>query len=166
MDSSTDDPKGLGGWLILPIIGLFANLVRLGALMINDMLPIFQKHYWEVLTTPGSPAYHHLWAPLLIFEIVGNSLFLLLSAVLIVLCFRKSYRFPKMFIGFMLFNLVFVVSDFFLADMIPAVKAQGDTESLQEIARVLIGSLIWVPYFIVSKRVRNTFIKPAYGLQP
>lgn len=46
-------PKGLGGWLILPAIGLFFYPIRIAASFYTDFLPIFQEGYWEVLTTPG-----------------------------------------------------------------------------------------------------------------
>lgn len=160
MATVTGEPRGLGGWLILPAIGLFVLPIRLAVSLSNDFLPIFQKGYWEVLTTPGSEAYHHLWAPLIIFEIAGNTFFIIFDIVLIFLFFAKSYRLPALFIAFLALNLLFVVSDFFFADLIPAVAAESDAESIKELARSIIGAIIWIPYFLASKRVKNTFVKP------
>lgn len=156
----TGGPRGLGGWLILPAIGLFVLPIRLTIMLINDFLPIFQRGYWEALTTPGSEAYHHLWAPLVIFEIAGNTFFIIFDIILIFLFFTKSYRFPVLFIAFLVLNLFFVVSDFFFADLIPAVAAESDREFVRDLAGSIIGAIIWIPYFLVSKRVKNTFVKP------
>jgi hypothetical protein len=132
MATVTEGPRGLGGWLILPAIGLFLLPIKMAISLITNFLPIFQKNYWAVLTTPGSGAYHHLWAPLVIFEIAGNTLFIILDVVLIFLFFTKSYRFPALFIAFLALNLVFMVSDFFLADLIPAVAAESGYSSGNE----------------------------------
>jgi len=143
----------------LPAIGLFYLPVRLLISLNKDFLPIFSKGYWEILTTPGSEAYHHLWAPLIIFEISGNILFILFDVFLIFLFFTKSYRFPLLYIIFLVSNLLFVVGDFFFADFIPIIAAESDPESLMEVARTIVAAMIWIPYFLVSKRVKNTFVK-------
>jgi hypothetical protein len=160
MAKETKELKGLGGWLILPAIGLFVLLIKMAISLFTEFLPIFQKNYWAVLTTPGSGAYHPLWAPLIIFEIAGNTLFVILDVVLIFIFFTKSYRFPALFIAFLALNLVFMVSDFFFADLIPAVAAQSGPKYIKELAQTIIGTIIWIPYFLVSKRVKNTFVKP------
>lgn len=160
MGAGAQGLKGIGGWLILPIIGLFVMPIRLAISLQNDFLPIFQQGYWEILTTPGTEAYHHLWAPLLIFEIVGNAFFILFDLVLLYLVFTKHHLFPKLFIVFLASNLAFVTVDFFAADLIPAIAGQDDPESLKELGRTVIGALIWIPYFLTSERVRNTFVKP------
>lgn len=153
------EPYGLGGWLILPMLGLIFLPIKLGIILVAVFFPIFSEGYWEILTTPGSEAYHALWAPLLIFEIAGNTVFLFASIALLVLFFKKHYRFPKMMILFLAANLAFVVIDFFAGDLIPAVADQPAPEALQEMFRTFVGAAIWIPYFMQSVRVKNTFIK-------
>lgn len=168
MATAPGEPRGLGGWLILPAIGLIVTPIRLMVSLITVFLPIFQKGYWEVITTPGSEAYHQLWAPLIIFEIAGNTFFIIVYIVLIFLFFSKSYRFPTLFIVCLALNLIFVVGDFFFADLIPTVEAQSDFQSVKDLVRFGISAAIWIPYFLVSKRVKNTFVRPESNkpLQP
>lgn len=160
METATEEPKGLGGWLILPAIGLFVMPIRLTLFLLSDFLPIFQEGYWEVLTTPGSEAYHHLWAPLITFEIIANTCFIIFAIVLIFMFFAKSYRFPTLFIVYLALNLGVVLIDFIAVGSIPAVTAEGNAEALRELLRAIVGTVIWIPYFLVSKRVKNTFLKP------
>lgn len=153
-------PRGLGGWLILPMIGLAVAPMRLLAVLVTDYAPIFQDGVWENLTTPGSGAYHILWGPLIIFEIVGNLFFVVGAGILLVLLLKKSYRFPALMIGFLLLNPAFVVLDHILGNLIPFIAELDDTESYTEIVRAAVAAMIWIPYFLVSKRVKNTFVKP------
>ena len=159
-------PRGLGGWLILVAIGLIVSPLRIGYFLIKEFVPIFEKGYWAILTTPGSDAYHPLWEPLLIFEIAGNFIFLVTGIILIFLFFAKSYRLPILMVAYLALNLLFVVSDFLFADLIPAVAAQNDSESVRELVRAIAGAIIWIPYFLVSKRVKSTFVKQESNTQP
>ena len=151
--------EGIRGWLILPLIGLFFAAVRISMVVLKDLVPIFTKGYWNSLTTPGSDVYHPLWAPLILFEFVGNIVFIIFAIVLLVLFFGKSRLLPRVMLSYLILNLLFVVSDFFLADLIPAVAERGNFQDLKELARAVIGAVIWVPYFLVSKRVKQTFVR-------
>lgn len=155
-----DGPKGLGGWLILPIVGLVLLPINMLLTLYTDYLPIFGKGLWPVLTTPGGAAYHPLWAPLLVTEIGGNFFFIGFALLLLLLCFRKSPRFPRLYIAFMVANLVFVVVDTVLGNQIPAVGEQGTGWTSLAIGRALLGCAIWIPYMLKSERVRNTFGGP------
>ncbi len=155
-----DGPIGIGGWLILPVIGLFVFPVRVLVSLATDYVPIFQDGIWGNLTTRGSEVYHALWAPVIIGEIFCNVGFLLFDLVLLYLLFTKSHRFPKAFIVFTVANLAFIVGDAAIAWQIPAVAARGLEGFGSEAARALVVVAVWVPYMLVSKRVRNTFKAP------
>lgn len=159
MAEETKSYEGIRGWLIVPLIGLFIIPIRIFLLFFKDLVPIFTQGHWNVLTTPGTDAYHPLWAPLIIFECVGNAVFVIFSIVLLVLFFRKSRLLPKLMVFYLILNLLFVVGDFFFADLIPAVAEQSNPQDVKELGRAIIGVIIWVPYFLVSKRVKQTFTK-------
>lgn len=158
MEISPDGPSGIGGWLILPLIGVIVYPISISLLLINSFLPIFQEGIWQVLTTPGSEAYHKLWAPLIIYEITGNIVFILFSIFLALLFFSKSHRLPTLFIVYIALNCVFIVSDYAAGEFIPFVAEESDAESLGEVFRSIIAAAIWIPYFLASKRVKNTFV--------
>ena len=43
--------------------------------------------------------------------------------------------------------------------MIPAVSATAAHHNLLSLISVTVGTLIWVPYYLVSERVRRVFVK-------
>ena len=49
--------SGIGGWLILPIIGLFVSIFKLGHVLLGTFFPLLASGNWRVLTTPGSEHY-------------------------------------------------------------------------------------------------------------
>lgn len=159
MTKQIGGPSGLGGWLILPAIGLVFSPFRILAYVGRDILPIFQDGGWEVLTTPGMEMYHPLWAPLIILETAGNLFFVGFAVVLIYLFFTKSHRFPSLMIAYLLSNLGFIVLDSLMGNFIPFLADEFDADVMKEIVRGVVGAMVWVPYFLVSKRVKNTFVR-------
>jgi len=57
--------NSIGGWLIIVAIGLCLSPILQLLFIVRELLPIFTNGSWRVLTTPGSPAYHPLWGPLI-----------------------------------------------------------------------------------------------------
>jgi len=157
-DAAPQQYDKIGGWLILVAIGLIFAPIRLLVVLFKDLLPALSADTWSRLTTPGTEAYHPLWAPLLLFEVIGNCLFILSPIIIAVFFFQRRRFVPRLIIVLLLANLVFVTIDYFAADLIPFVAAQEDLGSLKELIRALIACAIWVPYFLVSKRVKGTFV--------
>jgi hypothetical protein len=151
--------KRIGGWLILLGIALVISPIKVGITLVKDLWPAISNDTWTVLTTPGSNAYHPLWAPLLIFEIVGNTGTIVLCLITLWFFFQKSRVTPQLIIAFLVINLILVAGDSFLSNMIPAVAQQSGPGSARELARSVIGAAIWIPYCLRSKRVKATFVR-------
>jgi len=62
-------------------LGLFVTIVRLGFLMAIQVIPVTAPDVWRKMTLPGGEPYHPLMKPLLILELVGNSVTILFAAV-------------------------------------------------------------------------------------
>jgi hypothetical protein len=56
-------------------------------------------------------------------------------------------------------NLVFVGADTWLGSLVLPDEPLLDPDTARELVRSLGGTLIWVPYMLVSKRVANTFVE-------
>lgn len=153
-------PQAIGGWLILVLIGLTLTPVRIGWALIHTYVPIFTNDAWHRLTTPGSARYHPLWGAVISIEVAGNFLILLLALVTLWFFLKKSRYTPRMMVAMYVFGLVFVVIDHFLAQQIPFIAARPlSSDTSQEMFRTIVAAVIWVPYFLVSKRVHSTFVR-------
>lgn len=159
MSFDTDGPRGLGGWLILPIIGLFVSIVNIGRTLTEDTLPVFSDGTWQLLTSPGSEYYVPGWGALIIVELLGNLLLLGAAVALIILVFSKSPRFPTFYIYFLVFNAVFVIGDVVAAHLVVALSAEESIDLGSQVLRAVLGAAIWIPYMLKSKRVKNTFVE-------
>lgn len=156
---SLNSPSGLGGWLIVAAFGLISQPIIIAISLYTDFLPIITEGYWQLLTTEGSEAFHQAWAPFIIFETVGNIVFLITNIILIYLFFKKSYRFPSLYILFLAAKILFAIGLYYFMNLIPALAyASESMQFSKELSRTVIFSIIWISYFSFSKRVKNTFV--------
>ena len=163
---------GIGGWLILPAIGLVVTPLMLIYTIIQGMAGMSQL---EKIAGSGMNIPTGDMRTLIVVEIVGNSLLLIFLLVVAVAFFKKSKRAPGLFMTFLLALLIFAAVDYLVAEsavngFITALSAKtGDKsilreldsieyESIQQISRAVLSCAIWIPYFQKSKRVKATFI--------
>ena len=57
-----------------------------------------------------------------------------------------------------LFTLAFIVLDAYAIKAVLPHEPVFDPDTLKELGRTLIASLVWIPYMLVSKRVKATFV--------
>lgn len=141
------------------MLGLISVPIRLGYFLITKVSPIFYEETWEVLTTPGSEAYQPLGIALLVFEILGTSCLMIYAIVVMVLFFQRHYLVPKLMIILYAASLSYAVVDFSAAFLISEVAIEVASGLLKEFIRPFFHAAIWIPYFLKSRRVRNTFTK-------
>ena len=154
---TADGPRGIGGWLLLPAIGLllFPGFVLFD--LVVQQWPVFDEGMWPMLTTPGAPLYHPLWAPLIAGGIAYDLAILVFNGVVLFLLFGKSPRFPIAFIVFAAVNVLFFLLTGVLVWQIPVVAERGGEALIREVVPPVVAAAIWIPYMVLSRRVRNTF---------
>ena len=141
-----NDLSGIGGWLILPTIGLAVSpFVSLhGVYRTLDVL--IGSHYQEVLSNrPGLAA-------LILFEASTNTIFFAALICLNYLLHTKKRVFPTVII-------IYFCGQFFLLlmDHLMAMRFNPNSQ-WTAVARSFIAALIWIPYFLNSRRVKATFV--------
>lgn len=149
--------RGLGGWLILVGIGLcLAPLVRVGSLA-NTWTSFFSMGTWQLVAVPTGAKYHPLYAPLLIFELLGNMGLLGLNVLAICMFFAKRKAFPKVYIALLMMNLTFLAIDDVVSARIPSTVANaGDSTAFTRTALIV---MVWCAYMVKSRRVKATFVR-------
>lgn len=147
--------EGIGGWLILVAINLIRAPIAFCVTLLRSVFPLLRHDTWVALTTKGSEAYHPLWAPIIVSELIVNLTFLGAALVALVLFFRRKHLFPKFMIGLILATAIWEVLLGFVLKQIP--DAGGDSTVFSGAIGLVLACAIWIPYFLVSKRVRATF---------
>jgi hypothetical protein len=152
------EPEGIGGWLIPPLLGLLLSPVRL-LYDIVKLRALFQPATWAALTRPGSPAYHPLWAPITVFEVATNGALIAFTLVVLVLFLKRSRHVPMLMIAWQAIPIGVQVIDAILAAQIPALAHAHGAGTSGGVVQPVIGAAIWIPYFLKSRRVKNTFVR-------
>ena len=146
-----DGLVGLGGWLVLVGIGVTLGPLRVLYSLVKS-LPGYSASTWAQLTNPDSPAYHALWAPGLLIELVANIALFVFACLLIYLFYAKKRQFPVVFIWVTCLSVFINVFDGLLTQILP-----GDDSAAINWSGVVPG-LLWILYMVRSRRVRNTFV--------
>lgn len=150
--------EGLGGWLVLVGLGIVLSPLIIVGTVFPVYSELFSNGSWSVLTTPSSEAYNPLWAPLLVGEIVINSGLVLAWVYVAILFFSKKKAFPKVYIGLLLFTIAFILVDAVAIKSVLPDESVVDPETAKQFGRSLIAALIWIPYMLLAKRVKATFV--------
>lgn len=143
-----DGPQGLGGWLILPMIGLVLSPILWAATIGIDALALVAP------ADPNNPDPPGL-ATILVIEIGIAALMFLLTIYAAILFFGKRSSLPGVMT--LLYGSQVVVSIIMLV-MVSNVVDEVPADTYRDVTRSVMAACIWIPYFRVSKRVRNTFV--------
>lgn len=150
-EDATIRPRGIGGWLILPILGLFLTIPS-GALLSVQSVAAFGL--LRQMTA--------VQAAIVVAEPVGNMLIAVVAPIcLLVLAFRRKRTFPKMYVRWAVADLAFVLVDLAAASVAFSEVLSNNTfdeDTVKAIARAVILVVVWVPYMLKSRRVANTFV--------
>jgi hypothetical protein len=156
--SSQAGPSGVGGWLYLVAVGLCVASIRIGAEIVKGLRPL-DLATWHAITTPGTRAYHPLFGPLIVGELVVNAALLIWASVLLYLFFGKRRTFPTMMIMFLITRVLSQGADLGLALMIPITAGRIGPEVYGGLAAGVLVTPLWGRYFVTSRRVEATFVR-------
>ncbi len=96
---------------------------------------------------------------MIIYDAVVGCLYAIMNMVAIILFFGKRRLFPKLTVAFIPTIFLLSLVGYYLVGLIPAVAtkpayvAQGHALIVKFVALH-----VWIPYFLVSKRVKETFV--------
>ncbi|MFZ1083894.1 MAG: DUF2569 domain-containing protein [Terracidiphilus sp.] len=142
--------EGIGGWLILPAIGLAISPLFSIHGIIKDMSILTGATHQYFLST------HPAMAGLILFEAITNIIFLLAAACLNFLFYSKKKIFPKSMIAYLVIIFVLLLADHLMAGALS--PSANHTSGLFSVIRAFLQACIWIPYFLNSERVEQTFV--------
>ncbi len=151
-------PK-IRGFLIVVAIGLVVSFMQSLQGLAWSLIPL-RREVWEKLTTPGVSAYHPYWKPALLFGVISASITLALNAIGLVLFFRKHRFFPTFIVVAIPVIFVLMLAGYYLEGMVPAIAASQEYgKQRYAIIVKFIAMHVWIPYFLISDRVKQTFVR-------
>jgi hypothetical protein len=159
--TSTDSqPRGIGGWLLLPLLGLVMSIV----LIARNLLELNQLRVsaeWLARTGPGSATPSELWNPYLGMSLAVGAVLILFAAVLLVGFVLRRRWLRAGVIGFYLALIVAAGLDVGMLSLLPGGGFTPDSlrGAWTQLVRAIVSGAVWSLYFLVSKRVRNTFVR-------
>lgn len=143
-------PKPIGGWLMLPALGLVFAPIRTALTTFTDLLaPWYAGTFAEAIA--ATPAL----APVLATEVLMNLAVIAFTLYAAVAFFGRKRTAPRLMMMLFASSVVVQVLDMGLVlAFVPGVDAEPQT-----IFRPMIAAAVWIPYFQQSKRVKETFLK-------
>ncbi|MFT7776188.1 DUF3857 domain-containing protein [Roseateles sp.] len=147
----------IGGWLWLPVIGLLASLVRVASTLVES-IPAMTVQVWSTIALTGSSAYHPLWAPTLLMEMVLNLAICVGAVLLLRLMISRRSSLPRLYIGWWVLACTTMLLDAAAHQLIPALSDEWTGKDTGELVRSCFFGVVWIAYFLRSDRVRRTFV--------
>ncbi len=139
VETPREDLDGMGGWLILPAIGLVATA---GFLFVGFFSAVLlMNRFSEVSASTG-----------FLMALCVDAVQLIFTLVVAIIFFRKLPVARIAMPAFYLANILFAA----VAAGLLASEPGAELE-VKEIGTAIVAATLWVPYFLVSKRVKATF---------
>ena len=150
-------PLPIGGWLILPGIGLVLSPPNILSKS-DSLLRILDRAVWvEALESAG--AWRGMMEFTLLFELCGNTLLVAVAVWANVEFFRRRRVFPLVYILFMVLGIVLQFSDSLLATMVGPASSPVTPQEVGRLSVSIAGFVIWTTYLLRSGRARRTFVR-------
>jgi hypothetical protein len=138
------EPKGIAGWLILPVIITLLSPLMTAYAAFQDAVVVLNASVSTAL------------AVFIGIEFVYNFGLMTTWIFAAVLLFRHKRPYPRLFIALLVITLIGTVLDLVIAAM--AFDVTIDSSDIRSAVRSAIQLAIWGPYMHKSVRVKNTFV--------
>jgi Protein of unknown function (DUF2569) len=144
-ETNSLQPRGIGGWLILPAIGTFLTPCLTGWSAYQDAAAFLSAG-----SRPDIQAF-------IVAEAIVNVALTIAWIVAAVSLVRHRRHFPRLYVVLCAIGFGVAVLDVSLAGAL--FNASFEPDDLGNILKPLVSLLVWGPYMFKSKRVRNTFVE-------
>lgn len=135
-------PKGIAGWLIIPAIGFFLAPIKTAAMFFMG-LNMIQNFAPELTSDP------RLW-----FSCMIDVAMIVATIIVAVFFFKKRRVAVRAIIGLLSTS---ILANLVQALLNAAMFEKVDADTVKPVIHACVFGAVWIPYFLKSKRVKNTF---------
>ncbi|MNI47177.1 hypothetical protein D3C73_1016770 [compost metagenome] len=154
------EPSGTGGWLGLFALGIVFSLF-VGVRIIYGNISLFGTEDYKLLTDPNSSYYIASILPSLVIETTLVAIQILMILYILYLGLKHKKSFKYICISFIVYNIFLNIVDILMFSQMQSNLSSPlpVDNTYTDLIRSVIYALIWIPYLLRSKRVKNTFVK-------
>jgi len=149
--------RGIGGWLILPLIGLVITACFHFYFIVTEIYPVFSDGTIFALFDTQSDICNPVFGIFILFESAATILMFWLAIIILYMGFKESKKFVLLLIVFYICSFL-ISAIYYMTTSYFEVIESVERELLIDLLRSIIVAAIWIPYLLVSERVKNTFI--------
>jgi len=147
---------GIGGWMVLPMIGLFISPLRILYDIYESGAWFFQASLYVPLLEVKSKPLFQLYILFFQFQAIAM---LGLVLVTLVLFLRRRTSVALLMKVIYIGSVVFLFLDMVLYEWLELDALMGEAYDARDLGRSVFAAAIWVPFFAISERVRTTFVQ-------
>jgi hypothetical protein len=153
-----DTNRPIGGWLILPLLGVIISPVMLIYYFIDS--DFFNHNSWLGTFESTDSA-----SNVLTFYYLGQLLiqigFIVFSVLVLIQFLKRRSSLPFLYILMLVISSLTAFAEYLSYDQLSEylVFDSSRAEMGKYAGRAFLGLVIWVPYFAISKRVKSTFTR-------
>ncbi|MGD9677589.1 MAG: DUF2569 domain-containing protein [Vulcanibacillus sp.] len=147
--------QDFGGWLYLVAIIFILNTSITINNTLNTLLPFFANENWK---STVSQKYHSMGRLIIYSELTIDITFIILLSLIIYTFIKRKKALRVLVISYFIINLLFTLYVYFKYAPVPPIYEYSLQGCITHFVWALIFCSILVPYFLFSKRVKNTYI--------
>ncbi|MNB78759.1 hypothetical protein D3C75_254670 [compost metagenome] len=152
-------PYGFGGWLILFALGMIRQLYLHITSVYNNYITLRMADF-QLLVDSSNDYYSPLWLPTVYFETIIEALIAVFIIIMVFMCIKHRKQFKYLAIAVIIISAVFTYLDLALVLRITngfADEVFQGTNIYEGVLKSTLYAVVWLPYFLLSKRVKNTY---------